>query len=77
MTGAVTAKSGTAIPAGGVAAFLLSSTASFGIYFGSGAPSVSAAKGSWYLRSDGSTTNDRAYVNTDGATGWAAMTTAA
>jgi hypothetical protein len=53
------------------------STAGFGIYFGSGAPTVSAAKGSLYLRSDGTTTNDRAYINTDGATTWTALTTAA
>ena len=43
----------------------------------SGAPTLSAAKGSLYLRSDGSTTNDRMYVNTNGATTWTAVTTAA
>ena len=77
-TGAVTALSGSAATAGGAAAFVATSTAgSMGIYFGSGAPTVSAAKGSLYLRSDGSSTSTRAYVNTDGATTWTAITTAA
>lgn len=69
----------TAIPAGGTAGagFRLSSTANFGVFFGSGAPTLSAAKGSLYLRSDGSTTNDRMYVNTNGSTTWTAVTTAA
>ena len=76
-TGNVTADSGTAPVAGGAAAFLATSTAGLGIYVGSGAPTVSAAKGSLYLRTDGTTTNDRAYINTDGATTWTALTTAA
>jgi hypothetical protein len=73
------AHSGTAIPAGGTtgAGVRVSSTANFGVFFGSGAPTLSAAKGSLYLRSDGTTTNDRAYINTDGATTWTALTTAA
>jgi hypothetical protein len=67
-----------AIPAGGVAGrgLRFSSTANFGVFFGSGAPTLSAAKGSLYLRSDGSGTGDRMYVNTDGATAWTAVTTA-
>ena len=75
----ITARSGTAIPAGGTAGagLMVSSTANFGVFFGSGAPTLSAAKGSLYLRSDGSTTNDRAYINTDGSTTWTALTTAA
>lgn len=75
--GTVTANSGTAPVAGGASAFLATSTAGFGIYFGSGAPTVSAAKGSLYLRTDGSSTSTRAYINTDGATTWTAITTAA
>lgn len=69
----------TAPPAGGSsAAFLpLGTTARFGIYFGSGAPTVSAAKGSLYLRSDGSSTSTRMYVNTNDATTWTNVTTAA
>lgn len=69
----------TPIPAGGTAGIgvNLSSTANFGIFFGSGPPTLAAAKGSLYLRSDGTTTNDRAYINTNGATTWTALTTAA
>jgi hypothetical protein len=71
--------SGTAIPTGGTAGagYKFSSTANFGIFFGSGAPTLSAAKGSLYLRSDGTTTNDRMYVNTNGSTTWTAVTTVA
>jgi hypothetical protein len=76
-TGNVTADSATAPVAGGTAAFLATSTAGLGIYFGSGVPTVSAAKGSLYLRTDGTTTNDRAYINTNGATTWTALTTVA
>lgn len=46
------------------------------ILSGAGAPTMSAPKGSLYLRTDGTTTNDRAYINTDGSTTWAALTTA-
>lgn len=79
MTSYVKAYKGTAIPAGGTAGagFTLSSTANFGVFFGSGAPTLSAAKGSLYLRSDGSGTGDRAYINTNGSTTWTALTTAA
>lgn len=79
ISGVLTAASGTATPAGGstAARVLFGTTSGFGIYYGSGAPSVSAAKGSIYLRSDGSGTGDRMYVNTDGATTWTAVTTAA
>jgi hypothetical protein len=73
-TGNITADSGTAPAAGGMAAFLASSTANFGIYVGSGAPSVTAAQGSLYLRTDGTTTNDRLYVR--GSSAWIAVTTA-
>ena len=77
--GALTACAGTAIPAGGAtgSGLKVSSTANFGVFFGSGAPSLSAAKGSMYLRSDGSGTTDRAYINTDGGTTWTALTTVA
>lgn len=76
-TGNITADSGTAPAAGGMAAFLMSSTAGLGIYVGSGAPTIAAAKGSLYLRTDGTTTNDRAYINTNGSTTWTALTTVA
>lgn len=72
------AMAATAIPAGGTAGtgYRFSSTANFGVFFGSGAPSLSAAKGSLYLRSDGSGVADRAYINTDGGTTWTAIATA-
>lgn len=78
-TGALWAHSSTAIPAGGTAGagLRVSSTTNFGVFFGSGAPTLAAAKGSLYLRSDGSGTGDRAYINTDGSTTWTALTTAA
>lgn len=77
VTDAVTAFVGTAIPAGGTtgAGLKVSSTANFGVFFGSGAPTLSAAKGSLYMRSDGSGVNDRMYVNTDGSTSWTAVVT--
>lgn len=70
---------GTAIPAGGTtdAGYSFSSTANFGIFFGSGVPTLSAAQGSLYLRSDGSSTSTRLYVNTNGGTTWTNVTTAA
>jgi len=48
-----------------------------GIYFGSGVPTVTAPQGSLYLRTDGTTTNNRMYVNTDSAATWTGVTTAA
>ena len=75
-TGTLTAISGTAITAGGSAAVLATSTASFGVFLGSGAPTIAAAKGSLYLRSDGSSTSTRLYVNSDSSTTWVAVTTA-
>lgn len=70
------AAASTAIPAGGSYGYLLSSHANFGITFGSGLPTLSAAQGSIYLRSDGSSTSTRLYVNTNGTTGWTNLTSA-
>lgn len=69
----------TAVPAGGTAATGLrfSSTANLGIFFGSGVPTLSAAQGSLYIRTDGSTTATRMYININGTTGWTNVTTAA
>lgn len=75
-TGTITVDSATAPVAGGDAAVLMTSTAGLGIYVGSGAPTVSAAQGSLYLRTDGSSTSTRLYVNTNGTTGWTNVTTA-
>lgn len=78
-TGTLTARSGTAVAAGGTAGghVLMSSTANLGLFVGSGAPSATAAQGSLYLRTDGSSTSTRLYVNTDGATTWTNFTSAA
>jgi hypothetical protein len=69
----------TAIPAGGTlnTGLRFSSTASFGVFFGSGAPTLSAAQGSIYLRSDGSGIANRMYINTNGSTTWTNVVTAA
>ena len=79
ITGVTTVASATATPAAGStsARLLFGTTAGFGIYYGSGAPTVSAAQGSIYLRSDGSSTSTRLYVNTNGSTTWTNVTTAA
>lgn len=79
MGGSLQANTGSAPPAGGSqgVGLLCTTTAHYGVFFGVGVPTLSAAKGSLYLRSDGTTTNDRAYINTDGATTWTALTTAA
>ena len=71
--------SGTAVPAGGTvgAGYLMSSTTNLGVFFGSGVPTLSAAQGSLYLRTDGSSTSTRMYVNTNGSTTWTAVTTVA
>lgn len=47
------------------------------ILCGSDTPTISAPKGSLYLRTDGSSSSTRAYINTDGGTTWTAITTAA
>jgi hypothetical protein len=71
----------TATPASGSAAarLLFGTTAGFGIYYGSGSPSgaLTAAQGSIYLRSDGSSVATRLYVNTNGSTTWTSFTSAA
>lgn len=74
-TGVVTGVSSTAVTAGGVKAFGLGSD-TVAITWGSGAPTLSAGQGSLYLRTDGSSTSTRLYVNSDGATTWVAVTTA-
>lgn len=77
--GQVRFQAGTAVPAGGstACAIQLSSTAGLGLYFGTGAPSLSAGKGSLYLNTTATTTTTRIYINTDGSTTWTTLTTAA
>lgn len=76
---ALTIMGQTAPPAGGLATtgLKLSSTNNFGVFFGSGAPTLNAAQGSLYLRTDGTSTTTRAYINTNGASTWTALTTGA
>jgi hypothetical protein len=75
-TSTVTARSASGLTAGGAAAFIGTNVAAgMGIYMGSGAPTIAAAKGSVYLRSDGSSASTRLYVS-DGSTTWIAVTTA-
>lgn len=75
LAAALTVQSTTGDTAGGVAAYLMG-TNFIGIYYGTGVPTISAAKGSLYLRDDGSSTSTRLYVNTNGTTSWTAVTTA-
>lgn len=67
----------TAATAGGASAIQIGNGNVLGVYFGSGVPTVSAPKGSLYLRTDGASTTTRAYINTDGATTWTNLTTGA
>jgi hypothetical protein len=65
------------VAGGSATAYLgISSTASLGLYFGSGVPTIAAAQGSLYMRTDGSSTSTRMYVNTNGSTGWTNLVTA-
>lgn len=85
VTGAVTTvgqlrvQSTTAPPAAGASTsgITFSSTANLGLFWGSGAPTFSAAQGSAYIRTDGSSTSTRMYINTTGSTTWTNVTTAA
>lgn len=72
----IQAANATATPAGGaVSTGLFMGSASIGIYFGSGAPTVSAAQGSLYIRTDGGAST-RLYSNNNGSTGWSSITSA-
>lgn len=74
--GAITASNLLTVQAGGTAVLLATTTAGLGLYVGSGAPSITAAQGSLYIRTDGSSTSTRLYVNSTGSTTWVAVTTA-
>jgi hypothetical protein len=45
-------------------------TTGLGLYWGSGAPTISAPQGSLYLNTTGSGIANRLFVNTNGTTGW-------
>jgi len=70
--------SGKSVPAGGTTGqgILIGKVRNLGIFYGSGAPTLSAAQGSLYMRTDGSSTSTRLYVNSDSGTTWVAITTA-
>lgn len=78
-TGAITFQNATAPPLNGAAnaSILFSANASFGIYFGTGVPTISAAQGSLFLATNGSSTSTRAFIANNSAGGWTAVTTAA
>lgn len=81
-TNSVATQPAVAMPAGGSAGLPMitaTTTASFGIYFGSGVPTLSVAQGSLYLRSDGSSGTTRMYVNNSAGSGttWTAVNTVA
>lgn len=80
-TGTVTVNPSVAVASGGSAAasILATSTAALGLYFGTGAPTVSAAQGSLYVNTSASTSSTRLYVNNSSGSGttWTAFTSAA
>lgn len=67
----------TPVTAGGAVFSTLDGGTAPALCFGSGAPTISAPKGSLYLRTDGSSTSTRAYVATDAVGTWTAITTVA
>lgn len=76
--GSITAQSTSLITAGGLAApaFAMGPvTTGPGIYFGSGAPTITAPQGSVYFNTTGSSVSTRMYINTTGSTVWTAVTT--
>lgn len=82
VNGTLRVMSSVAVAAGGTLGqgYKFTSTANFGVFPGSGAPSISAAQGSLYMRSDGSSTSTRLYIaiNSSGvASAWTGVTTAA
>lgn len=74
VTGSVLYEVSTAVSAGSLP---LSPDMGLALFWGTGAPTLTAGKGSMYLRLDGASTSTRFYINTDGAATWTAGTTAA
>lgn len=77
----VTVAASLATTAGGALGLAMSSNAGLGIYFGSGAPTISAYTGSLYVNVAATTTTTRLYINDSGAntsgTTWTTFTSAA
>jgi hypothetical protein len=79
-SGNINAVSGTTITAGGVTGkgIMLFGSTTFGIYAGSGAPTIAAGQGSFYMRTDGASSLSRAYIQTSGSTNtWVGLLTTA
>ena len=77
VTGILTSQSGTATPAAASAVPAIQfGSAGVQITWGTGAPTAAAAQGSIYIRTDGSSTSTRLYINTNGTTGWTNITSA-
>ena len=70
--GIITAKDATAMTATAAQAIQMSTTTTFGIFYGNGVPAATAATGSIYMNLGGSSTSTRMYVNAGGAT-WYGM----
>lgn len=73
-TGVQTANSATALTGTGTQGMGFSTIANFGIYWGTGIPTVTAATGSLYMNYGGTGVASRLYVNS-GTTNWVAVTT--
>lgn len=75
LTGAVLAPAGVSVTTAGHGVALPGGVL---LLAGSGSPSgsVTAPKGSFFLRTDGSSVSTRAYINTNSGTAWTAVTTA-
>jgi hypothetical protein len=79
-SGNINAVSGTTITAGGVAGkgIMMFGSTTFGIYAGSGAPTIAAGQGSLYLRTDATSSLTRAYFQSSGSTNtWVGLLTTA
>jgi hypothetical protein len=73
----IVANSGTSVIVGGASAIQLGGgLPAPQIIVGSGTPTLAATQGSLYLRTDGSSTSTRLYVNTNNSTGWTNVVTA-
>ncbi len=77
--GTLKSYSGTAPGAGsGITVGLTtSSTANLGVFFGTGDPSMTVAKGSIYMKTDAGSTTTRLFIATDAAGTWAHFTASA
>jgi hypothetical protein len=79
VTGALASRSATATPAAASAVpMVVGGSALVGVYFGTGNPNtaLTAPQGSLFLSTNGNTTATRLFINSNGTTGWVAITTA-